>query len=696
MKKLLTCIACLAGALMAQAQQVNGGFDETWVDCVPWDSKGNTKTKGSQPVGWTISNVIGMNGTGATQVGMQVTGYAETGYAVQLTNTANPFSSSQIVPAYMTLGTSWATAKASITGSVSAKDGGTFGGVAFTHQPDALRFYYKRSHASGSTERASVVAYLWKGTYTQASVPGNTSMVTPTKVTMTDRDRNILGKTTAQGGTVTKTDDAACLATIEHYIEGDASDWTECLVPFTYQDGYNVNNKPEKLNIILAANDYFNTTVVEGNSLTVDNVSLVYYSDLSKVMFNGAEVPVAADMDLSAFVYDENKLALTARSPFATVEKSYDASTAVLTVTVKGNDWSATNLNQQVYTLRFAKVVDFTEPLTVSIDGETLAPQATTFQLIERSSGYAFSLENFTLNMGGMDMLIGNIYLPNLQKDGNVFTTSQTIAITGGIMDEALQAVPVEMTAVRNGEHMTAHIDIDMTESLGQLIKVVLAPEVTLTGAEAPTVLGWQNVTLTRSFKAGWNTLCLPFDFSVHAFGTDESGENIARAQAFIATGANGLTFSEVTELEANKPYLIYFAQDTSSPVYFGVNVTSLTPVAVTQGDFTFVGTYAETQMEGKYGVVNIDDKSYIRVGDAGSVLNSTRAYFTTTLPGIKEMPLLLGGEVDAIESVPTASAVAGYDVLTLTGVQVRKGAVSLKGLPKGLYIVNGKKQIVK
>lgn len=263
-------------------------------------------------------------------------------------------------------------------------------------------------------------------------------------------------------------------------------------------------------------------------------------------------------------------------------------------------------------------------------------------------------------------------------------------------MDEALQAVPVEMTAVRNGEHMTAHIDIDMTESLGQLIKVVLAPEVTLTGAEAPTVLGWQNVTLTRSFKAGWNTLCLPFDFSVHAFGTDESGENIARAQAFIATGANGLTFSEVTELEANKPYLIYFAQDTSSPVYFGVNVTSLTPVAVTQGDFTFVGTYAETQMEGKYGVVNIDDKSYIRVGDAGSVLNSTRAYFTTTLPGIKEMPLLLGGEVDAIESVPTASAVAGYDVLTLTGVQVRKGAVSLKGLPKGLYIVNGKKQIVK
>ena len=36
------------------------------------------------------------------------------------------------------------------------------------------------------------------------------------------------------------------------------------------------------------------------------------------------------------------------------------------------------------------------------------------------------------------------------------------------------------------------------------------------------------------------------------------------------------------------------------------------------------------------------------------------------------------------------------YDVYTLQGVQVLKGAASLNGLQKGIYIVNGKKVVIK
>ena len=61
MKKQLLTLALLAVAGTAGAQQLpNGSFDEgDWVDCVPWTSKGNTNTQGTQPPSWTISNVMG-------------------------------------------------------------------------------------------------------------------------------------------------------------------------------------------------------------------------------------------------------------------------------------------------------------------------------------------------------------------------------------------------------------------------------------------------------------------------------------------------------------------------------------------------------------------------------------------------------------------------------------------------------------
>ena len=56
----------------------------------------------------------------------------------------------------------------------------------------------------------------------------------------------------------------------------------------------------------------------------------------------------------------------------------------------------------------------------------------------------------------------------------------------------------------------------------------------------------------------------------------------------------------------------------------------------------------------------------------------------------------------DFIYSVGSATSInaimAGQpaDVYTLTGSKVRHAATSLDGLPKGVYIVNGKKVIVK
>lgn len=358
---LKTTFAALAMAFcgMANAQQLpNGTFDGTWVDCYPWEKGENvSKARGTQPSGWCMANVNGMNGTGATVVGAEGTGRSGSGKSVVVTNTPNPYMASQIVPGYFTLGTAWATAKAGL--SVSAADGGAFGGLSFTKRPDAIRFYYKRAHNvksaskyTNTNERASVIAYAWKGTWTQADVPSNTSMASPTKVTMTDRSNNILGKDCLTGGAVTKTADAELISVVEYYIEGEQADWKQVTIPFEYK---NKTAIPEKLNIIFAANDLFadRSGIGTGNQLTIDDVELVYYHSLSALSYNGKAVAGFAETKYSYSideVYDASKLAYTKTGVASTVSTSYNETSALLTINVKGDDDKTTS-----YTIQFKK-----------------------------------------------------------------------------------------------------------------------------------------------------------------------------------------------------------------------------------------------------------------------------------------------------------------------------------------------------
>ncbi len=276
MKKFYTIAGSAALALSlsfsatAQQQLPNAGFEEDWGACTPWTSSNNTKTHGTTPGSWTISQVIGIGGFGATTVGEKAEG-CDSESAVKLYNNSNSLVKTQIVPGYVTLGKPWST---SVLGKEN--DGGTWGGVEFTARPKAIAFDYKRTLANGSDEPATVVAYLWKGTYTQKDVPGDIAMKDPKNCDMVDRDRNILGMETAKGGAVTKTDGAECIAKINYQIKEAAAEWKHIEIPFEYLS----EATPEKINVIFSAGDYFSTAPVKDNSLTVDNVRLVYEGDI--------------------------------------------------------------------------------------------------------------------------------------------------------------------------------------------------------------------------------------------------------------------------------------------------------------------------------------------------------------------------------------------------------------------------------
>lgn len=376
MKKQLLTLALLAVAGTAGAQtstpasQVpNGNFEGSWAPCKPWTGNGKTMEMNKQPEKWTVSNVIGFvsNFKGATNVGEQQTpGRGEKGNAVKIYNAPNSALSAKTVPGYMTLGTSWSTAN----GIGMNADGGTFGGISFVNKPDALRFYYKRSH-SGKNTRSSVIAYLWNGYTSQEKVPSD--IQAQTEVTMVDRDVNVLEKPYSKGGNVTNK--AKLIAKIEYYTTETPTEWTECIIPFEYVKK-NAAETPAKFNIIFAASDYFNSKVTQGVTMYIDDVDLVYYHTLKSATYDGQAIENFAEntlsYDLSSQVYDEKKFDCTVKGIGAEAVKSYDEATGLLTVTVNGNNISDDATSKTVYTFQFKKV-DYTGVLSaLSVNGKDI------------------------------------------------------------------------------------------------------------------------------------------------------------------------------------------------------------------------------------------------------------------------------------------------------------------------------------
>ncbi len=376
------------GKLANKYQLENGTFTvSSWTQSKPWDSsngyfdwsklKTNTQYWENSKwqledyytfAPWCVSHVIGINGAGATCVGAPVMVNEDEDnpdFAIQLTNTPNPFMSSQIVPGYLTLGTSWATADAKDLDA--SADGGAFGGVAFKGKPDAVKFTYMRSHGTAddgynesvlnASEPATVVAYLWKGLYKQDEVPGNTGYGNLKKVTMYGRDRNILGLATTVGGATSQSDDAACIAQAVYSISGDADQMTELIVPLDYGKYAGTDVTPDSMNLVFSASDYFGkrSKVGAGNSLTVDNIEFVYYHAIKDV--KQGDTPITFDADNNAVCtdidYDATKFTYTKVGEGATVALVYSKENNTLYIEVSSQEVAFKPEEKTVYTIQF-------------------------------------------------------------------------------------------------------------------------------------------------------------------------------------------------------------------------------------------------------------------------------------------------------------------------------------------------------
>lgn len=707
MKKLYSLLL-LTTALTANAQQVNGNFDSEWENCYPWVAGSYiTDARGLQPQGWRSSNVNGMGGKGFTteQVVEAVPGYNGSKKAALIQNN---FIDAKVAtswsPGYLTLGTPWNTA---VGAAKKNQDGGTWGGMAFKYKPDAVTFHYKWDKTVEG--KASFIGYLWKGTYKQDNVPTNVALMSfsLTKVTMEDRDRNILGKETSQG-TKPIAQEGTLIASYEDYIDKSATDWTKKTIKFKYVS----NETPAKINLIFASTDYFSTAVSEGqNPLTIDDVTLVYYKHLSKLTINGTTPSSFVNneetedntnlvtIDASDVEYTEGCVKAEAAGAGATFTTSYNPLTAVYTITVTSGDGK-----QKVYEIRFKKVYDkvaYTNSLLVHYKDYFPISQNTIYLLSHKEKEqYGFILEKFEFL--GSDM--GMIYVKDLKKTVNA---DESVTYSNSepemVYIEGLQSeVPVTVNAtVSKDNQMMATITIPLEEGNDEeTVIVTYGPQLTInpsTSLEVSNAKGLTNVVMNRTFAAGWNTYCMPFDYNLSSLSAE------AKAQEFVSSNGNSLTFNAVNDnvLKANVPYLVYFPTETTvgtteAPLYFVTNVASYQPTSVEHNGFTFVGNYeASKSMEGLYGVASEGDVQKIMLGTAASTLPATCAYFTTKNLNANGLRICFdGGEVTGINQVNGAQAQSAGAVYNLQGIKVSNRGTN--NLPAGLYIMQGKKVIVK
>lgn len=224
--------------------------------------------------------------------------------------------------------------------------------------------------------------------------------------------------------------------------------------------------------------------------------------------------------------------------------------------------------------------------------------------------------------------------------------------------------------------------------------------EDTKTYNEAPALVA--NVTLNRKLGEKWNTIVLPFALN-EAQVTEMFGEG-AKVAAYKGSTVNGdhvtLNFEEQTSMEAQTPYMIKPGTNASKKV----NGVVLEPASglkkvedANHNGIDFVGNYTtgQTLQQNSFFISN---NTFYRASGQ-ETMNAYRATFqvSTSTPA-KIMNTVFvgeGGSVTAIDDVHV-SPQGSFDVYHINGMLVKKNAIDMNGLDKGIYIINGKKYVVK
>lgn len=259
---------------------------------------------------------------------------------------------------------------------------------------------------------------------------------------------------------------------------------------------------------------------------------------------------------------------------------------------------------------------------------------------------------------------------------------------------------------------------------------------------------GWKNFALVGENKKDdtwdddkrvdgkWYTMCLPFDMTSQqlksAYGSKV--EVVEFSDVNVVTKPNNdkivtLKFKQpVTETKAHHPYMIHPSLHKGTQTGVKTTIVGIKKQEEKQESldaqkvvktadgvtYTFIGNYDKNKhlQQYSYYYYSGDNESTYKNGFYKWIASNSGTwtpYMACVLmnkdnganakPSVSYYLESIDGQTTAIDTLPVMPAVHDMQqgkVYTITGQLVQQGIINLKALPQGVYIVNGKKYIVR
>ncbi len=228
-------------------------------------------------------------------------------------------------------------------------------------------------------------------------------------------------------------------------------------------------------------------------------------------------------------------------------------------------------------------------------------------------------------------------------------------------------------------------------------------------------------VRYKRTFAANvWTPLTLPFDLDdfdgkVMEFSGLEQGEPVTGPMSGSLYAAGNMLFTQASGIEAGKPYLVKPNNDITVMTFGATTLSSAEPQRITHtiagtrdngpkrigqvgeyDEYSFVGVYTPTTLSTDRSQRFMDEAGGVDWVDGSSVtVDGTTAYFE--VPGTQGVHLKFADDtsepiitvVDDLTRDSMAQRPTG--IYNLLGVKMHQ---PWSDLPRGIYIVNGKKVV--
>ena len=293
------------------------------------------------------------------------------------------------------------------------------------------------------------------------------------------------------------------------------------------------------------------------------------------------------------------------------------------------------------------------------------------------------------VSLGSISGNEGTVFTVGLKVDDDFSGSSATLTISGlDVTNASAQDFPASDITL-NVTVPVLELTLDEKEDNSQTLSANA-------GATA-------NVTLTRTLQTGsYNTFSVPFEIPADKYSDYKlTGVKKLSTSAFDSeTGVLTLTFAAETEgIEAGKPYLVKVSETVENPVFNGVTISSTATTTETDAA-DFIPTLGATTIAG-------DVKSILFLGGGNKLYNPDNK--NSQMKGFRAYFLLKGdaaqqarafrldfgdGETTGIKAIDNFTISQSDNCYDLSGRKIVKS--SNGKMAKGVYIVNGKKTIIK